>query len=83
LFASLVLLMAAAKKEEKKAIKTALVGVQLKQRIRSPLFEHRFRRISILRVTSRRGTVGCYDTLAERYGERIRCFTLAPLVAGT
>ncbi len=53
-------------------------GVRLKQRIRSPLFERRFRRISVLRVTSRRGTVGCYDTLAERYGEHIRCFTLTP-----
>jgi hypothetical protein len=51
--------------------------VRLKQRIRSPLFERRFCQISVLRVTSRRGTVVCYDTLAERYGERIRCFTLA------
>jgi hypothetical protein len=24
------------------------------------------------------GEGGCYDTLAERYGERIRCFTHAP-----
>jgi len=24
------------------------------------------------------GEGGCYDTLAERYGERIRCFTPAP-----
>jgi hypothetical protein len=50
--------------------------VWLKQCVRSSLFERRFRQISILRVTSRRGTVGCYDTLAEHYGERIRCFTL-------
>ncbi len=52
------------------------VRVRLKQHIRSPLFERCFRQISILRVTSRRGTVGCYDMLAERYGEHIRCFTL-------
>jgi hypothetical protein len=56
------------------------VQVRLKQRICFPLFEHLFRRISILRVTSRRGgwvrRGGCYNTLAERYGERIRCFTL-------
>ncbi len=50
--------------------------MRLKQRIRSPLFERHFRRISVLRVTSRRGMVGCYDMLVERYGERIRCFTL-------
>jgi hypothetical protein len=25
------------------------------------------------------GEGGSYDTLAERYGERIRCFTLTPL----
>ncbi len=49
-------------------------GVRLKQRIRFPLFERLFRRISVLRVTSRRGGwVLCY-TLAEHYGERIRCF---------
>ncbi len=53
--------------------------VWVKQRIRSPLFERLFRQISILCVTSRWGEEGvlCY-TLAERYGERIRCFTLAP-----
>jgi hypothetical protein len=28
------------------------------------------------------GEGGCYDTLAERYGERIRCFTLTPSVSG-
>jgi hypothetical protein len=44
------------------------IGVRVKQRIRSPFFER------VLRITSRRG--GCY-TLAERYGERIRCFTPA------
>ncbi len=57
------------------------VRVRLKQRIRSLLFERRFCRISVLRVTSRRGTVGCYDTLAKRYGERIHCFTLTHLGA--
>jgi len=50
------------------------IRVRLKQRIRFPLFERLLRQISVLRVTSRRG--GCYNTLAERYGERIRCFTL-------
>ncbi len=33
-------------------------GVRVKQRIHSPLFERLFCRISVLRVTSRRG--GCY-----------------------
>ncbi len=51
-------------------------GVRLKQRIRFPLFERLFRRISILRGASRRGGGECYDTLAKHYGERIRCFTL-------
>ncbi len=53
-----------------------LIRVWLKQRIRFPLFERHFRRISVLRGASRRGGGGCYDMLAERYGERIRCFTL-------
>jgi hypothetical protein len=51
-------------------------GVRLKQRIRFPLFECLFCRISVLHGASRRGGGGCYDTLAERYGEHIRCFTL-------
>jgi hypothetical protein len=56
-----------------------LAGVRLKQRIRFPLFERLFCRISVLRGASRRGGGGeCY-TLAERYGERIRCFTLTCL----
>jgi hypothetical protein len=38
--------------------------VRVKQRIRSPLFERLFRRISILRVTSRRG--GCYMLYVSR-----------------
>jgi hypothetical protein len=50
--------------------------VRLKQRIRFPLFERLFRQISVLRGASRLGGGGCYDTLAERYGECIRCFTL-------
>ncbi len=54
--------------------------VRLKQHICFPLFERLFCWISVLRVTSRRGGWvrwgGCYNTLAERYGERIRCFTL-------
>ncbi len=54
----------------------SLTRVRVKQRIRSPFFECLFRRISVLRVTSRRG--GCY-TLAEHYGECIHCFTPAPL----
>jgi hypothetical protein len=61
--------------------KIAFWGVRLKQRIRFPLFERLFRRISILRGASRRGGGGCYDTLAERYGERIHCFTLTPFWA--
>jgi hypothetical protein len=56
--------------------------VRLKQCIRFPLFECLFRRISDLRVTSRRGGLvrrgGCYNMLAECYRERIRCFTLTP-----
>ncbi len=60
-----------------------LKGVRLKQHIRFPLFECLFRRISVLRVTSRRGgwvrQGGCYNTLAERYRERICCFTLTLL----
>ncbi len=54
------------------------IRVRVKQRIRSPLFERLFHRISVLHVTSRRGEEGvmCY-TLAEHYRERIRCFTPA------
>jgi hypothetical protein len=51
--------------------------MRIKQHILSPLFERLFRRISVLRVTSRRGGGGGYYTLAGRYGERIRYFTLA------
>ncbi len=56
---------------------------RVKQHIRSPFFERLFCRISIfplnfvLRVTSKWG--GCY-MLEERYGERIRCFTPAPML---
>jgi hypothetical protein len=64
------------KANKTKQSKLHFFRVRLKQRIHSPLFERHFRRISVLCVTSRRGTVGCYDTLAERYGECIRCFTL-------
>jgi hypothetical protein len=53
-------------------------GVRLKQRIRFPLFERHFRRISVFRGASRRGGGGeYYYTLAGHYGERIRCFTHA------
>ncbi len=48
------------------------VRVRVKQCIRSPFLRTPFPLNFRLRVTSRRGGFG---TLAERYGERIRCFT--------
>jgi hypothetical protein len=58
---------------------TLYCRVRLKQRIRFPLFERLFRRISVLPGASRQGGGGGYYTLAERYGKRICYFTLNTL----
>jgi hypothetical protein len=41
--------------------------VRLKQRMRSPLFERLFRRISVLRVTSRQGVLYVSGALRRTY----------------